>query len=407
VINELKSSKAPKILKKGIKDKKGKKRGKDKVFSNKNCCDKILTRVQHVRKINRASCGSRDLLQTSARVANNSKDIQLLTDYRPVKNSIISCNMSMIKDSELRRIVDASRLNFSNLFSNFKYEYFVAGISGGVASTLILHPLDLMKIRFAVNDGCTNATRYNNLRSAFTDIVKTEGLRGLYKGVMPNILCSGSSWGFYFFFYNTIKNFIHDGNSKKPLGASMHMFAAANAGVLSLLMTNPISVVKTRFCLQYTNDVNTAESKKYHGIADALMKIYKIEGIKGFYKGLIPGFFGVSHGAIQFMVYEEMKNNYYSYLNLSIDTKLSSSEYICFAVISKLCASVTTYPYQVVRTRLQDHHHNYCGTWDCIQTMWKSEGIKGFYKGLSPYLLHVTPNICIVFLVYEHFTNDR
>lgn len=36
-----------------------------------------------------------------------------------------------------------------NVLNNFKYEYFVAGISGGVVSTLMLHPLDLIKIRFA------------------------------------------------------------------------------------------------------------------------------------------------------------------------------------------------------------------------------------------------------------------
>lgn len=38
-----------------------------------------------------------------------------------------------------------------SLFSNFKYEHLLAGISGGAISTLILHPLDLMKIRFAGN----------------------------------------------------------------------------------------------------------------------------------------------------------------------------------------------------------------------------------------------------------------
>jgi solute carrier family 25 folate transporter 32 len=37
------------------------------------------------------------------------------------------------------------------VFSHVKYEHLVAGISGGVASTLILHPLDLIKIRFAGN----------------------------------------------------------------------------------------------------------------------------------------------------------------------------------------------------------------------------------------------------------------
>ena len=30
-----------------------------------------------------------------------------------------------------------------------KYEHLLAGISGGAISTLLLHPLDLLKIRFA------------------------------------------------------------------------------------------------------------------------------------------------------------------------------------------------------------------------------------------------------------------
>lgn len=37
----------------------------------------------------------------------------------------------------------------TNLFSHIRYEHMVAGFSGGVTSTLILHPLDLIKIRFA------------------------------------------------------------------------------------------------------------------------------------------------------------------------------------------------------------------------------------------------------------------
>lgn len=36
-----------------------------------------------------------------------------------------------------------------SVFSHVKYEHLLAGISGGAISTLILHPLDLMKIRFA------------------------------------------------------------------------------------------------------------------------------------------------------------------------------------------------------------------------------------------------------------------
>ena len=79
------------------------------------------------------------------------------------------------------------------------YEHFLAGISGGVVSTLVLHPLDLLKIRFAVDDGHPlNRPRYSGLRHAFHSIVEQEGVRGFYKGVTPNIAGAGTAWGFYF-----------------------------------------------------------------------------------------------------------------------------------------------------------------------------------------------------------------
>ncbi|XP_063979107.1 solute carrier family 25 member 32 [Diachasmimorpha longicaudata] len=292
------------------------------------------------------------------------------------------------------------------VLSHFKYEHLVAGISGGVVSTLMLHPLDLIKIRFAVNDGVTKSVpQYSGLRQAIREIIRLEGWKGLYRGVAPNVLGSGSSWGFYFFFYNSIKTWIQGGNSKKPLGPSLHMFAAADAGVLTLLMTNPIWVVKTRLCLQYKTDVTLSESKRYSGMMDALEKIYRTEGVRGLYKGLVPGMFGVSHGAIQFMTYEEMKNHYNIYRKMPIDTKLGTMEYIFFAAISKLIAAASTYPYQVVRARLQDHHHDYKGTWHCIQVTWRGEGWRGFYKGLSPNLTRVVPATVITMVVYENVSH--
>jgi len=82
-------------------------------------------------------------------------------------------------------------------------------------------------------------------------------------------------------------------------------------------------------------------------------------------------------------------------------------EYLSFAAISKLIAAATTYPYQVIRARLQDQHRSYGGVWDVIRQTWRYEGLPGMYKGMYPYLLHVTPNICLVFLIYETFTQDR
>lgn len=42
--------------------------------------------------------------------------------------------------------------------------------------------------------------------------------------------------------------------------------------------------------------------------ADAFASICRHEGFGGLYKGFIPGLFGASHGAVQFMAYEELKH---------------------------------------------------------------------------------------------------
>jgi len=73
------------------------------------------------------------------------------------------------------------------------------------------------------------------------------------------------------------------------------------------------------------------------------------------------------------------------------------------AVVSKLFAAVTTYPYQVLRARMQDQYAVYPNLRSCVAFTFRTQGIGGFYLGLKPYLLHVVPNICLVMLIYEHF----
>lgn len=52
---------------------------------------------------------------------------------------------------------------------------------------------------FTVNDGRTTAVpQYRGLTSAFATIFRQEGVKGLYKGVTPNVWGSGSAWGLYF-----------------------------------------------------------------------------------------------------------------------------------------------------------------------------------------------------------------
>lgn len=240
--------------------------------------------------------------------------------------------------------------------------------------------------------------------NAFITISRQEGIYGLYRGVTPNIWGAATSWGLYFFFYNSIKTTIQKGNQQMALAPIYHLLAASQAGFMTLIVTNPIWVVKTRLCLQYDYKENM-KIEKYNGMIDALVKIYKSNGIKGYYKGFVPGVFGVSHGAVQFMSYEEMKNRYNQYKRRSITSKLNTWEYLSFAAFSKIIAAGSTYPYQVVRARLQNQHYSYEGMWHCIQQTWIYEGWKGFYKGLGANLLRVTPATMITFVTYENVSD--
>ena len=55
------------------------------------------------------------------------------------------------------------------------------------------------------------------------------------------------------FSYDAFKALLlrHDPTTQHHLGPARHMMAAAEAGLVTLVLTNPIWVVKTRLCLQF------------------------------------------------------------------------------------------------------------------------------------------------------------
>ena len=151
----------------------------------------------------------------------------------------------------------------------------------------------------------------------------------------------------------------------------------------------------------------------YSSFASGARQIYQVEGIPGFYRGLIPALFGVSHGALQFMAYEQLKlfrirsMNTMSSIECShLDAKrvLGNVDFFAISGLSKVFAGSVTYPYQVIRSRLQTYqaHLIYRGPIDVISQVWAQEGIRGFYKGLGPNLFRVLPSTWVTFLVYEN-----
>lgn len=81
------------------------------------------------------------------------------------------------------------------------------------------------------------------------------------------------------------------------------------------------------------------------------------------------------------MAYEQLKNHW-SIARGGKD-KLTNMDFLTLSAVSKMFAGSITYPYQVVRARLQTYDANakYKGAGDVVRQVWAKEGPKGFYKG--------------------------
>lgn len=261
------------------------------------------------------------------------------------------------------------------------------------------------------------------------EIAQNEGgVRAFYRGLTPNIIGNSTSWGIYFLCYSNIKDIIRRSNKSngEELTSSDYFVASGAAGmypmerqfildrtltnlghtgILTAIMTNPIWVIKTRML-----STGSQTPGAYPSVVSGAKNILRSEGLVGFYRGLVPALFGVSHGALQFMAYEKLKA-YRAQSGFSPDQDtngraraLGNVDFFITSSLSKIFAGCITYPYQVLRSRLQtyDAHLVYRGVTDATKKILAKEGIVGFWKGFGPNLFRVLPSTWVTFLVYEN-----
>ncbi|KAI7830972.1 mitochondrial carrier domain-containing protein [Kickxella alabastrina] len=282
-------------------------------------------------------------------------------------------------------------------------DHALAGVGGAVVSTVVFHPLDLVKIRLQVDVAQRDEAVLGRAIRATRHVLSTDGIRGMYRGLSANLAGNCASWGLYFAWYTWIKEQMAGGQTAETragistLSPGQHLGAGAAAGALTQCITNPLWVVKTRICTTSRGD-----AASYRGLIDGLRQIASKEGIRG-----LP--LGVAHGGLQFMAYEEMKRRRQ---RSKSGGNFSLFEYAVMSSSSKVFALSSTYPTQVLRSRLQQQPEACVSlapgasgaprmASDVIGKIIKTEGVSGFYKGFGPALLRVLPGNIITFLVYE------
>ncbi|KAG8909482.1 hypothetical protein FRC01_006906 [Tulasnella sp. 417] len=190
----------------------------------------------------------------------------------------------------------------------------IAGASAGFVSSVVTCPLDVIKTKLQAQKAPKGSPGYLGVSATVRGILLRDGVKGLYRGLGPTMLGYLPTWAIYFTVYDGVKGWLGQpptgydasvGDLKPSLNPwTVHLLASVTAGATGTFCTSPLWVVKTRFMTQRPEEV------RYKHTIDAFRIIYRNEGFKAFYRGLIPSLFGVTHVLVQFPLYEHLKEWY-------------------------------------------------------------------------------------------------
>ncbi|KAI4525545.1 mitochondrial carrier [Schizophyllum commune Loenen D] len=196
------------------------------------------------------------------------------------------------------------------------------------------------------------------------------------------------------------------------------MIAGAGGGLVASIATCPLDVIKTK--LQAQRFIQGQPG--YLGIIDTIKYIGKTDGFRGYYRGLGPTILGyLPTWAIYFSVYDGVKT-YFGEAPLGEETherlypaaqpkgyqpvmrEHPWSLHILSAMGAGMASTVCTTPLWVIKTRFMTQapgEVRYRHTLDAARTIYRTEGLSAFYRGLLPSLLGIT-HVTVQFPLYEH-----
>ncbi|KAK2555999.1 Mitochondrial carrier protein Rim2 [Acropora cervicornis] len=201
----------------------------------------------------------------------------------------------------------------------------------------------------------------------------------------------------------------------------VHLVAGGVGGTVGATVTCPLEVVKTRlqssvptfrpiFCPTTTASGVWSipveiSMERPAGIFSCLRHIVQTEGLTALFKGLGPTLVGVAPSrATYFSVYAKAKK----VLNQSgLTEKDSKLVHVGSACIAGFVTSTLTSPLWVVKTRLQLDNRNVTKgqIMKLLNGIWKTDGLKGFYRGLTASYFGITETM-IHFVLYEHLKGE-
>ncbi|KAF1780455.1 Mitochondrial carrier domain [Phytophthora cactorum] len=258
---------------------------------------------------------------------------------------------------------------------------------------VVSNPMEVIKTRMQlqgelahnVTRGAAPVVQYRNFAHAFYTIGRTEGLRGIQRGLGPGIS--------YQIFMNGPRLGLFE-----PL---QKVFGATDP---RLTLFRPFFLVKAR--IQAASSAGKINAQyAYNGMMDGFRQIVKADGLLGLYRGAtasIPVLQYVNEFLVGLATYTQAKT-----LVLAAGFEDGVQVHLGSSILTGLVVTTAMNPMDVVSTRIYSQKvvngkgKLYSGVMDCIMKTMKSEGIRGFYKGWTAHYMRLGPHTIFTFLFWE------
>ncbi|ESK95973.1 peroxisomal membrane protein pmp47b [Moniliophthora roreri MCA 2997] len=277
----------------------------------------------------------------------------------------------------------------------------IAGATGGIVAMTATYPLVFLSTRAAVKTRNENKTTWE----AVIETIEKEGIIGLYSGLSSSLLAIAVTNGVYYYFYERTRGFILKSRvGSKGLSTAESMLTGLIAGSATTILSNPFWVIQTSQAVQ-TMDSNPQQKIVTRlGFFQAIRNIIAKSGLQGFWRGIGPALILTVNPVIQYTVFEQLKNFLVKRRTAKLRAAgavavavLSDFDFFVLGALSKLVATLTTYPYIVVKSRLQAGHVKYKSSMDGLNTIIREEGLGGLWKGAGSKLAQSVLTAALLF----------
>ena len=293
------------------------------------------------------------------------------------------------KQEEEKRRAEIAVRNANENLRKTLLQLLCGGIAGATARSFVA-PIDRVKIlmqtqQLIVKDG---KQRYNSVMQSLRYIVQNEGISKLWRGNGTNCIRVFPYAATQFVSYDKYKAMLLlEGGT---MTIFRRLFAGALAGATATSLTHPLDVVRLRLSVQ----------PELHGFKGAIRSVYMEQGMKTFFKGYSATLLSLAPFiAINFATFDQLKFVTYKTFPILED---NIGVTLGLGACAGLFAQSICFPLDTIRRRMQLPGQHYSSVLNAFKTVFQTEGMKGFYKGMAPNAIKVIPNNAIRFVVYDY-----